>query len=173
MSFVGLVPVPKSVTGGAFVPPALGQGRREMLLRDVLRQKGGDVTTVEEAALVADVVRILADERIGAVVVLDRLANLAGLFSERELVLACAAHGDVALGMEVRGLMNAAVITGVPEERIDDALRRMTLRRSRHMPVIEKGRLVGIISLGDLVKHRLEEKELEAGVLLDLTRRHG
>lgn len=143
-----------------------------MLVRDVLRRKGGDVTTAQEGALVADVVRILADERIGAVVVLDRRGDLAGLFSERELVLACAAHGDAALGMEVGGLMNRAVITGTPDERIDDALRRMTLRRSRHLPVIEDGRLTGIISLGDLVKQRLEEKELEAGVLLELARRH-
>jgi CBS domain-containing protein len=68
--------------------------------------------------------------------------------------------------------MTRTVLTCGPDERVDSVLAKMTLNRFRHMPVLDNGRLVGIVSIGDLVKHRMAEKELEAGVLLDITRRH-
>jgi CBS domain-containing protein len=143
-----------------------------MLIVDVLNHKGSEVTTVTQTTRVAEVVRILAERRIGAVVVEDRLARLAGIFSERDLVNALVARGAAVLDWEVQELMTRSVVTCAPADRIDAVLAKMTLNRFRHMPVLRDGRLGGIVSIGDLVKHRLEEKELEAGVLLDITRRH-
>jgi CBS domain-containing protein len=141
-----------------------------MRIADVLRAKGHIVTTCLETELVAATVRRLAEKRIGAVVVEDRWQKLVGIFSERDLVNALAAQGAEVLGREVRELMSAPVITCRPEDRIDAVLARMTMARIRHMPVIEDGHLVGIVSIGDLVHHRLDEKELEAGVLLEISR---
>jgi CBS domain-containing protein len=141
-----------------------------MKIADVLGNKGHQVTTCQETELVAAAVRRLAEKRIGAVVVEDRWQKLVGIFSERDLVNALAAQGAEVLGREVRELMSAPVITCRPEDRIDAVLARMTMARIRHMPVIEDGHLVGIVSIGDLVHHRLDEKELEAGVLLEISR---
>jgi CBS domain-containing protein len=143
-----------------------------MVIADVLKQKGAAVTTVAESTVVAQVVRLLANERIGAVVVEDRLTHLVGIFSERDLVNALATFGAAVLDWPVNELMTRAVLTCGPDERVDAVLAKMTLNRFRHMPVLDGGRLVGIVSIGDLVKHRMAEKELEAGVLLDITRRH-
>lgn len=144
-----------------------------MRIADVLKHKGNAVTTVRETAHVADVVQLLAAKRIGAVVVQDQWMKLAGIFSERDLVNALAKRGPEVLAVQVSELMTHAVVTGSPSDRIDDALARMTANRFRHMPVMENGKLAGIVSIGDLVHSRLEEKELEAGVLLDITRMHG
>lgn len=141
-----------------------------MQISDVLRSKGHQVTTVQQNDIVAAVVKLLSTKRIGAVVVLDRRQKLAGIFSERDLVNALSRQGADALGREVAELMSAPVITCTPAERIDAVLARMTLNRIRHVPVVESDRLAGMISIGDLVHHRLDEKELEAGVLLDLAR---
>jgi signal-transduction protein with cAMP-binding, CBS, and nucleotidyltransferase domain len=116
------------------------------------------------------VVRKLAAEGIGAVVVLDRWQKLSGILTERDLVRVLADEGSEALGREVRELMTAPVITCTPAERIDDVMAMMSRKRIRHLPVIEEGRLAGIVSLGDLVQFRLDEKRLEASVLLDMAR---
>jgi CBS domain-containing protein len=144
-----------------------------MQIADVLRTKGRHVTTVQQTDLVSVAVRVLAEKHIGAVVVEDRLQKLVGIFSERDLVNALARQGASVLGFEVRDLMSAPVITCTATDRIDAVLARMTMNRIRHLPVLEDGRLAGIVSIGDLVHHRLDEKELEAGVLLDLSRMRG
>jgi CBS domain-containing protein len=94
-----------------------------------------------------------------------------GIFSERDLVDAIARDGAAVLGSEV-GQVMSPIISCRSTERIDAVLATMTLGRVRHVPVIEGGALKGIVSIGDLVKHRLDEKELEASVLLDLSRMH-
>jgi CBS domain-containing protein len=141
-----------------------------MHISDILRVKGTQVTTVQQTNTVASVVRILAEKRLGAVVVQDRWAKMVGIFSERDLVRALANRGADALGVEVRDLMTTAVITCSPADRVDAVMGKMTMNRIRHLPVIDEGRLAGIVSIGDLVHSRLDEKELEAGVLLDITR---
>ncbi len=143
-----------------------------MLIADVLARKGSAVTTARETDHVADVVQVLSANRIGAVVVQDRWTKLVGIFSERDLVNALAKRGPDVLRLEVRELMTSTVITCNPSDRVDSALARMTMSRIRHLPVIEKEQLAGMVSIGDLVHHRLNEKELEAGVLLDITRMH-
>ncbi len=140
-----------------------------MLISDILRTKGQTVVTVRPDHTVKDAVERLAEHRIGALVVIEGLKPV-GIFSERDLVNRLAKNGARAYQFEVRELMSSPVISGVPTDTIDDTLQLMTKRRIRHLPILVNGELVGVVSLGDLVKHRFEEKELEAGVLLDRAR---
>jgi CBS domain-containing protein len=140
-----------------------------MRISDVLRGKGHEVVTVETDATLRAVVDILASRRIGAVVVLEKFRPV-GVFSERDLVNALSAHGAAGLNLSVAGLMTSPIITGQPEDRIEQALDLMTRERIRHLPVLLEGKLIGLVSIGDLVKHRLSEKELEANVMQDLAR---
>jgi len=115
---------------------------------------------------------MLAEHRIGAIVVTNQWMKSVGIISERDIVNAIARDGAAALNAEVRDLMSSPIITCSASDRIDAALALMTLKKIRHLPVVEHGELAGIISIGDLVKRRLDEKELEASVLLDLSRMH-
>ena len=144
-----------------------------MLIADVLKTTGHEVVKVRPGDPVALAVGRLAGHRIGAVVVEDQWMRVAGIFSERDFVNASAREGAAVLGWDVRQLMSSPVISCRSDERIDAVLAAMTLAKIRHLPVIDNGEMKGIVSIGDLVKHRLDEKELEANVLLDLSRRHG
>ena len=93
-----------------------------------------------------------------------------GIFSERDFINAVARDGGAVLGFEVQQLMSKPMLTCHSSDRIDAVLATMTMARIRHLPVIEDNELKGIVSIGDLVKHRLDEKELEASVLLDISR---
>ena len=141
-----------------------------MLISDVLKTKGHEVVKVRPADPVALAVGKLAEHHIGAVVVEDMWMKAVGIFSERDFVNAAARDGAAVLGWDVAQLMSSPVISCHATERIDAVLATMTLAKIRHVPVIDDGELRGIVSIGDLVKHRLDEKELEANVLLDLTR---
>jgi CBS domain-containing protein len=150
----------------------MAQRTTQMLISDVLKLKGRDVVKVRPTDTVAFAVARLAEHRIGAVVVEDQWMKPVGIFSERDFVNAIAHDGAVALGYEVRQLMSSPIIPCHSLDRIDAVLATMTLAKIRHVPVIDTGRLNGIVSIGDLVKYRLDEKELEANVLLDLSRMH-
>jgi CBS domain-containing protein len=141
-----------------------------MLISDVLSGKSRDVHKIRPTAPVSAAVEMLADRRIGALVVEDQWMKIVGIFSERDFIRAIGSHGSAALSMTVGDLMSAPVITCRPQDRIDAVLATMTMRRIRHLPVMEGNTLVGIISIGDLVKHRLDEKELETNVLLEISR---
>jgi CBS domain-containing protein len=141
-----------------------------MFISDVLRNKGHRVEQIRSNQTVAEAVRELAEHKIGALVVEDDWMRVAGIFSERDFVNAVAREGATALTRPVSDLMSSPVITCVPSDRIDTVLAKMTVARVRHMPVVENGHLLGIVSIGDLVKHRSEEKELEANVLLEISR---
>jgi CBS domain-containing protein len=143
-----------------------------MFISDVLQTKGHHVVTIHPDDTVGMAVRKLAEHRIGAMVVEDRWMKPVGIFSERDFIRATAREGAAALDHEVRELMTSPIMSCRSSERIDAALAMMTLARIRHLPVIDGTELKGIVSIGDLVKHRLDEKELEANVLLDLSRRH-
>ncbi len=143
-----------------------------MSISDVLHGKGHKVVMVRTTDTVQSAVRKLADERIGAVVVEDQWMRHAGVFSERDFVNAIAEHGALALTFPVEKLMTSPVVTCRPTDRVDTALAAMTMGKIRHLPVVDGGQLVGIVSIGDLVKHRLDEKALEANVLLDIARLH-
>jgi CBS domain-containing protein len=141
-----------------------------MSVRSVLRRKGPEVATVRAQDKVGAAVKMLWEKRIGALVVNDKWGKLAGMFSERDVISGLGRQGAGALDLEVGELMTPDVTTCSPDDRIDDVMQVMTAHRVRHLPVIEGGRLVGIVSIGDLVKQRLDEKEEEAHVLLDIAR---
>jgi CBS domain-containing protein len=142
-----------------------------MSIRDVLQHKGHEVVKAGLKDTVQSVVRALSERRIGAVVVESPWMRPVGIFSERDFVNAVADHGAKALAMPVESLMSAPIVSCRPSDRVESAMAVMTLAKIRHLPVMEDGELLGIVSIGDLVKHRLDEKMLEADVLLDLTRR--
>ncbi|HEX6841908.1 MAG TPA: CBS domain-containing protein [Stellaceae bacterium] len=141
-----------------------------MPVAEILHHKGRHVSTIRSVDSVETAVRKLYDERIGALVVLDRWGKLAGMFSERDVLYALARYGAETITYEVHELMTPDVTTCAPTDRIDDVMKVMTAHRVRHLPVMEGGELVGLVSIGDLVKHRLDEKEQEAAVLRDITR---
>lgn len=141
-----------------------------MVISDVLGVKGRTVVTASVNDGVREVVGRLSANRIGAVVVEDQWMHPVGVFSERDFINAVAAHGAAALDLQVRDLMSAPIISCRSSDRVDAVLATMTLHKIRHVPVIDGEALDGIVSIGDLVKHRLDEKELEANVLLDITR---
>jgi CBS domain-containing protein len=144
-----------------------------MSIMDILQHKGAQVLKARTTDTVKSAVDALAANRIGAIVVEDARLHPVGIFSERDFVNAIARHGAAALEMMVQDLMSAPIISCKPADRVDTAMATMTLAKIRHLPVIEDGHLRGIVSIGDLVKHRLDEKELEAGVLLDMARMRG
>jgi CBS domain-containing protein len=137
-----------------------------MKVETVLAVKGHEVATVHPAATLATVAQRLRLERIGALVVLDG-GKLAGIISERDVVHAFAAHRTEASEIKVADVMTRDVITCRPEDSLTRVLGVMTRHRVRHLPVLEGGRLTGLISIGDAVKHRLDELETEAAVLRD------
>jgi CBS domain-containing protein len=141
-----------------------------MFISDVLRTKGHHVEKIHPTDSVEVAVRKLAEHRIGALVVEDRWMKPIGIFSERDLINAVARDGAVVFGFQVQQLMSTPILTCRPSDRIDAVLATMTMARIRHLPVIENNELKGIVSIGDLVKHRLDEKELEASVLRDISR---
>lgn len=141
-----------------------------MAVSEILHHKGRHVLTIRSIDTVEAAVKKLYDERIGALVVLDRWGKLVGMFSERDVLHACARYGAEALTYEVHELMTPDVTTCAPEDRIEEVMKVMTAHRVRHLPVMDKSELVGIVSIGDLVKHRLDQKEQEAAVLRDITR---
>ncbi len=141
-----------------------------MFIDDVLRIKGRKVAAVLPSDSIRTAVRKLAELRIGAVVVQDQWQKLLGIFSERDLVKLLDREWKDALDHRVEDVMTRAVVTCRPSDRIDSVLTVITMNKIRHIPVMDNGSLVGIVSIGDLVKHRLDEKETEAGVLLEISR---
>jgi CBS domain-containing protein len=133
-----------------------------MTVAAILAEKGHDVVTVGPTATLAETVELLADHRIGAAVVTDRTGRILGIVSERDIVAALAESGAEALGREVRSVMTEKVVTCSERDTINVVMTRMTRGRFRHLPVVENGRMVGVISIGDVVKRRIEDVEREA-----------
>jgi CBS domain-containing protein len=140
-----------------------------MQVRDILAAKGRRVITIRPDATVATAVHRLALERVGALVVSEDDATIAGILSERDVVRALAEEGPdiMGTGRRVAELMTRHVTTCAPEDKVKAVMAEMTRRRFRHVPVVENGRLAGLVSIGDVVKSRLEEMELETLVLRD------
>lgn len=139
-----------------------------MRVRDVLRGKPARVITVEAETPVLEAVQLLRGHQIGAMPVVDDRARMIGLFTERDVVWRLAERGATLLEEPVRRCMTSPVHFCKPDDPIRDVMWQMTYRRIRHLPVVEDGRLVGMISIGDVVKSRLEELEAEARVLRDI-----
>ncbi|TLU74220.1 CBS domain-containing protein [Lichenicoccus roseus] len=144
-----------------------------MLIETILDQKGRDCATIRPDAPVSAAVAILSSRRVGAVVVEDLKGAIVGIFSERDLVRLLAKRGRDALDLKLREAMTSPVITCKPSDRIDQALAIMNNRKVRHLPVVSNGSLAGMISIRDIARVQLSEKENEAAVLLDIARLHG
>ena|SRR5215472_12152161 len=140
-----------------------------MLISDILRTKGHNVVRIRASSKVELAIQKLVEHRIGALVVEDQWMKPVGMVSERDFVTAIARDGTAALGFDVQRVMSR-IISCHSSDRVDAVLATMTTARVRHLPVIDNNELKGIVSIGDLVKHRLDEKELEASVLLDISR---
>lgn len=133
-----------------------------MTIAAILGSKGQDVVSITGERTVRDAVALLSERRIGAVPVLEG-GTVVGVFSERDVIHCLQSDGAAALDKQVRMGMTAPAITVTRDEPVLAALSLMTRRRIRHLPVVEDGALVGFVSIGDLVKHRIERIEQEAG----------
>lgn len=138
-----------------------------MKIADILETKGHTVHSVLPWMTVAAVVDRLIGDGVGAVLVCDEHRAIRGIVSERDVVRALGRHGATVLGMAVEEIMTRNVRTCEPTETVAQAMARMTAGRYRHLPVVQGRTLVGLVSIGDLVKHRVKEMELETGVLRD------
>jgi CBS domain-containing protein len=136
-------------------------------ISQVLRHKGHDVATVEAGESVRTALALLAEHRIGALVVSADGERIDGILSERDIARGLHEHGADVLAQTVSSVMTAEVHTCTPASSVHELAQTMTDRRVRHVPVVENGRLIGIVSIGDVVKARLDELEAERASLVD------
>nr|NLI51587.1 CBS domain-containing protein [Propionibacterium sp.] len=129
-----------------------------MRIEDVIRTKGStEVVTIAPDATVTDLVNLLAERNIGAVVVSVDGVHIDGIVSERDVVRGLAQHGGGIVDQTVRQLMTSEVYTVEPDSLLEDTAQSMTVHRIRHMPVLVNGQMVGLVSIGDVVKHRIDQ----------------
>jgi CBS domain-containing protein len=133
-----------------------------MNVNAILKQKGRAVTTAGASTTLIEVAERLAAKRIGAIVIVAARGEVAGIVSERDIVRALAAHGAECLLRPVSAVMTRQVVTCQETDTLDELMAMMTARRFRHLPVVTDNALVGIISIGDVVKHHVAEVEMEA-----------
>ncbi len=138
-----------------------------MFVRDLLAVKGRDVATISMERTVGDAIAMLRERDIGAVVVTGGQGPLAGILSERDVVRALVGHGATTLELPVSTLMSATVTTCTQDTSLNDLMATMTDRHIRHVPVLDEGRLAGLVSIGDVVKARVDELEAVRRELLD------
>jgi len=141
-----------------------------MTVKAILSRKGSNVVTVDPNALLGEAVRLLATHRIGAVVATGAHRRIVGILSERDIVRALGEKGPAVLTMPVAEAMTRKVVTCTSGDTIVGLMERMTEGKFRHVPVVEQDRLVGIISIGDVVKWRVQEMEQESAALRDYIR---
>jgi CBS domain-containing protein len=153
----------------AVIAGASGEEVREatMTVGIILAAKGREVVTIEPGVSLAEAVRLLASKRIGAALILGADHRIVGIISERDIVRALAEGGAGALNEPVSGTMTRKVETCNESEAVASIMERMTAGKFRHMPVVDQGRLVGVVSIGDIVKHRLQEMERESVAMRD------
>ena len=136
-----------------------------MTIAAILQNKGKDVLTIQADSSVRDAVALLAERRIGALPVC-RGEEVAGIMSERDVIYCLRSDGAAVLDWPVERIMTAPAITVERDHEVLSALSLMTRRRIRHLPVVEGGRIIGIVSIGDLVKYRMDKIEAEAAQML-------
>jgi CBS domain-containing protein len=141
-----------------------------MNVKTILAAKGGDVVCIEPTADLAAAVKLLTTHRIGAVVIRGAGGRLGGILSERDIVSAISEHGAAALTLPVSQVMTRNVATCGEDDSIASIMERMTEGKFRHMPVVAKGELIGLVSIGDVVKQRVGEIEQESEAMRDYIR---
>jgi len=138
-----------------------------MTVSIILAAKGREVTSIEPGATMESAIALLTEKRIGAVVVLGADHRIVGILSERDIVRAIAEAGATALDEPVSRAMTRKVSTCTESDTIASLRERMTEGKFRHMPVVDQGRVVGIVSIGDVVKHHLQEMERDSAAMRD------
>jgi CBS domain-containing protein len=138
-----------------------------MTVSIILADKGRDIVTIEPSASLTEAVKLLAEKRIGAALILGADRRIAGIISERDIVRALAERGRPALEEPVSRSMTRKVETCNESEPVANIMERMTAGKFRHMPVVDQGRLVGVVSIGDIVKHRVQEMERDSVAMRD------
>jgi CBS domain-containing protein len=141
-----------------------------MTVSEILSRKGSDVATADPNATLSDAVQLLAARRIGAVVITGADRRIVGILSERDIVRTLAEKGAQALDSPIGEVMTRKVITCGVGETVPEIMERMTVGKFRHVPVVEQGRLTGIISIGDVVKSRVQQMEQESAALQEYIR---
>ena len=136
-----------------------------MTVKAILSRKGSDVVTIEPTATLAQAAKLLADRRIGAVLVLGIEGRVAGILSERDIVRVLAERGAAVLNERVDQVMTRKVFTCTETDTVAQLMEQMTAGKFRHVPVVDEGRLIGMVSIGDVVNHRLHEIESESNAL--------
>ncbi len=136
-----------------------------MTVKAIVCRKGTDVVTIDPTASLASAAKTLATHRIGAVIITGADRQVVGILSERDIVRALAERGSSALEEPVGQVMTRKVMTCSERDTVGEIMERMTAGKFRHLPVVERGRLAGLISIGDVVKYRLEEMEHESKAL--------
>ena len=138
-----------------------------MTVSIILAGKGREVVSIEPSATLAPAVQLLAEKRIGAVLILGAGHRVVGILSERDIVRVLAERGAAALAEPVSRTMTRKVSTCAESETVAGIMERMTDGKFRHVPVVDQGQLVGIVSIGDVVKHRLHEMERDTAAMRD------
>ena len=141
-----------------------------MQVKDILAVKGGDVVGIEATATLQAAAKLLAERRIGAVVIRGAGKRLVGILSERDIVRAISKHGPPALDLQVGQAMTRDVITCTESDTCAEIMERMTSGKFRHLPVLRDNQLVGLVSIGDVVKQRVDEIERESEAMRDYIR---
>jgi CBS domain-containing protein len=138
-----------------------------MNVSNILAGKGREVISIEPGATLADATRLLAQRRIGAALILGADRRIVGIISERDIVRVLAERGAAALDEPVSRTMTRDVLTCTPSDAVASIMERMTIGKFRHMPVVEQGQAIGLVSIGDIVKHRVGEMESESAAMRD------
>lgn len=138
-----------------------------MTVKSILSGKGSNVVSIEPTATLDTAVKRLAEHRIGALLVLGPDRRLTGILSERDIVRVLAEQGAAALSQPLSQVMTRKVVTCNPSDTVGVLMERMTTGKFRHVPVLEQEQVVGVVSIGDVVKHRLHEMEQESAALRD------
>jgi CBS domain-containing protein len=136
-----------------------------MTIAAILKHKGHSVITIDPTATVPEVAAKLAEHRIGAILVMDRADQMLGIVSERDIVRSLASNGARTMEMTAGQLMTRAVHTAHPDTTVEEAMRKMTIGRIRHLPVMHDGAIVGMVSIGDVVKSRIMQQDTEVDSL--------
>ena len=138
-----------------------------MKTKDVLAEKGTKVTTVKETLLLADVVKIFLEDQIGSVVVVNDFDEVIGIVAPNDVLKAIQHHPEYITSITISEVMTRNIIVVTPDDDIDDLMTIMTQNRIRHLPVIDKGELTGLLSIGDVVKAKTSERDVEISYLTD------
>ena len=138
-----------------------------MRIADILRKKGSDVVTIEPQKTVWDAIQTLNEHKIGAAVVTDTDDRVVGIISERDILQAAAKQRESIKDLSIADIMTTDLIIGVADDRLDYVMGVMTQNRIRHLPVMDEEKLIGIVSIGDVVKSLSQEREIEIKYLTD------